>query len=188
MSTSLILIIIIVVVILIIIGTIIHLYNKLVGLRNRVKNSFAQIDVQLKRRNDLIPNLVETVKGYASHEKGVLEEVTRARAGVMNANGVKEVSEADNQLTDALKTLFAVAESYPDLKANDNFQQLQSELSDTEDKISYARQFYNDIVLKYNNACQQFPSNIIANIFHFEEEKFFEAPAGEKAVPKVSFE
>ena len=147
-----IIIIVVVILVIFIIGTLIHMYNNLVGLRNLVKNSYSQIDVQLKRRNDLIPNLVETVKGYAGHEKGVLEEVTKARTGVMNAQGVKETSEADNQLTGALKTLFAVAENYPDLKANSNFQQLQSELTETEDKISYSRQFYNDAVLKYNNA------------------------------------
>ena len=133
-------------------GTLIHMYNNLVGLRNRVKNSYAQIDVQLKRRNDLIPNLVETVKGYAGHEKEVLEEVTRARTSVMNASSVEDKIAADNQLTGALKTLFAVSENYPDLKANSNFQQLQTELSETEDKIAYARQFYNDVVMKYNNA------------------------------------
>lgn len=182
-----ILMIIIVVIVIIVIGTIIHMYNNLVGLRNRVKNSYSQIDVQLKRRNDLIPNLVETVKGYASHEKGVLEEVTKARAGVMNASSVEEVSAADNQLTGALKTLFAVAESYPDLKANTNFKELQNELSETEDKIAYSRQFYNDVVLKYNNSCQQFPSNILARLFGFKEETFFEAPETEKAVPKVEF-
>ena len=182
---SLLLTVVIVVIILFLVGTIIHMYNNLVGLRNRVKNSYSQIDVQLKRRNDLIPNLVETVKGYAGHEKGVLEEVTKARTGVMNATSIEETSAADNQLTGALKTLFAVAENYPDLKANSNFQQLQSELSDTEDKISYARQFYNDVVLKYNNACQKFPSNIIAGLFGFKEESFFEAPAEERAVPKV---
>ena len=163
------------------------MYNKLIGLRNRVKNSYAQIDVQLKRRNDLIPNLVETVKGYASHEKGVLEEVTHARTNVMNASNIKETSEANNQLTGALKTLFAVAENYPDLKANSNFQQLQTELSDTEDKISYARQFYNDIVLKYNNACQQFPSNILARMFNFSEEEYFQVPDNETTVPEVKF-
>lgn len=184
---SILLIVVIVVIILFLVGTIIHMYNNLVGLRNRVKNSYSQIDVQLKRRNDLIPNLVETVKGYAGHEKGVLEEVTKARTGVMNATSIEETSAADNQLTGALKTLFAVAENYPDLKANSNFQQLQSELSDTEDKISYARQFYNDVVLKYNNACQKFPSNIIAGLFRFKEESFFEAPAEERAVPKVEF-
>ena len=180
-------IILILVVLVIIFGTVVHMYNRLVNLRNRVKNSYAQIDVQLKRRNDLIPNLVETVKGYASHEKGVLEEVTKARSNVMNASGVKETSAADNQLTGALKTLFAVAENYPDLKANSNFQQLQEQLSDTEDKISYSRQFYNDTVLMYNNACQQFPSNLLAGMFGFKEEEFFEADTSSREVPKVEF-
>lgn len=184
---DLLLIIVLVIAIIFIVVTIIHMYNNLVGLRNRVKNSYAQIDVQLKRRNDLIPNLVETVKGYASHEKGVLEEVTKARANVMNASSVEEASAADNQLTGALKSLFAVAENYPELKANSNFQQLQTELSETEDKISYARQFYNDVVMKYNNACQQFPSSIMAKIFGFKEENFFEAPEAERAVPEVKF-
>lgn len=184
---NIIIIAVIIIIVVIIIGVIIHMYNKLVGLRNRVKNSYAQIDVQLKRRNDLIPNLVETVKGYAGHEKGVLEEVTRARTGVMNATNIQETSEANNQLTGALKTLFAVAENYPDLKANSNFQQLQSELTDTEDKISYARQFYNDVVLKYNNACQQFPSNILAGMFGFSEEEYFQVPESETAVPEVKF-
>ncbi len=182
-----ILIIVLIIIIIFVIVTFVHMYNRLVSLRNRVKNSYAQIDVQLKRRNDLIPNLVETVKGYAAHEKGVLEEVTKARANVMNASGVKETSEADNQLTDALKTLFAVAENYPDLKANSNFQQLQEQLSDTEDKISYARQFYNDTVLMYNNACQQFPSNLLAGLFGFKEEVFFEADEASREVPKVEF-
>lgn len=185
---NLILTIIIVILIIIVVATIIHMYNNLVGLRNRVKNSYSQIDVQLKRRNDLIPNLVETVKGYASHEKGVLEEVTKARTSVMNASSIEESSTANNQLTGALKSLFAVAENYPELKANSNFQQLQTELSDTEDKISYARQFYNDVVLKYNNACQQFPSNLLAGLFGFKEENFFEAPSSERAVPEVKFE
>ena len=162
-------------------------YNGLVKSRNKVKNSWAQIEVQLNRRGDLIPNLVETVKGYASHEKSVFEEVTRARSNVMNASNIQETSKADGELTGALKSLFAVAENYPDLKANSNFQQLQRELSETEDKISYARQFYNDVVLKYNNACQQFPSNLIANAFGFKESEFFEAPLEERAVPKVEF-
>ena len=182
-----IILIIVIAVIIILAGLIIHYYNNLVSLRNRVKNSYAQIEVQLKRRNDLIPNLVETVKGYAAHEKGVLEEVTRARSNVMNASNIQEASRADGDLSGALKTLFAVAENYPDLKANSNFQQLQTELSDTEDKISYARQFYNDVVLKYNNACQQFPSSMIAKIFGFKEEAFFEAPEAERAVPEVKF-
>lgn len=185
--SSWILIIILVLAIIFIAVTIVHMYNQLVNLRNRVKNSFAQIDVQLKRRNDLIPNLVETVKGYASHEKGVLEEVTKARGNVINASGVKEMSQADNQLTGALKTLFAVAENYPELKANSNFQQLQSELSDSENKISYARQFYNDTVLMYNNKCQQFPSNMLAKLFGFKEEEFFEADEASREVPKVEF-
>jgi len=185
---SILFIAIIVILIIIVIVTIVHMYNNLVGLRNRVQNSYAQIDVQLKRRNDLIPNLVETVKGYASHEKGVLEEVTKARTGVMNASNVEEASAADNQLTGALKTLFAVAENYPDLKANSNFQQLQSELTDTEDKISYARQFYNDVVLKYNTTCQQFPSSILARLFGFKEESYFKVPESETAVPEVKFD
>lgn len=184
---NLILLIIVIILVIFSVVTIIHMYNNLVGLRNRVKNSYAQIDVQLKRRNDLIPNLVETVKGYAGHEKGVFEEVTKARTSVMNASTPQEASEANNQLTGALKSLFAVAENYPDLKANSNFQQLQTELSDTEDKISYARQFYNDVVLKYNNACQQFPSSIIARLFGFKEADFFEAPEAERAVPEVTF-
>ena len=180
--------IIMIILVIFVIVTFVQMYNNLVGLRNRVKNSYAQIDVQLKRRNDLIPNLVETVKGYAGHEKGVLEEVTKARTGVMNATSIEETSAADNQLTGALKTLFAVAENYPDLKANSNFQQLQTELSETEDKIVYARQFYNDVVLKYNNACQQFPSSLMAKLFRFKEESYFEAPASETAVPEVKFE
>lgn len=179
--------VVLVILVIFVIVTFIHMYNNLIGLRNRVQNSYAQIDVQLKRRNDLIPNLVETVKGYASHEKGVLEEVTQARTGVMNATTIEETSAADNQLTGALKTLFAVAENYPDLKANSNFQQLQNELSDTEDKIAYARQFYNDVVLKYNNACQQFPSSMLAKLFRFKEETYFETPESETAVPEVKF-
>ena len=172
-------IIAVIIIIVFLVGTLIHMYNNLVGLRNRVKNSYAQIDVQLKRRNDLIPNLVETVKGYAGHEKEVLEEVTRARTSVMNASSVEDKIAADNQ--------FAVSENYPDLKANSNFQQLQTELSETEDKIAYARQFYNDVVMKYNNACEKFPTNLIAGTFNFTPEPFFEAPEEEKAVPEVEF-
>ena len=179
--------IIIIILVIFVVVTIVHLYNNLVNLRNRVKNSYSQIEVQLKRRNDLIPNLVETVKGYANHEKEVFENVTQARSNVMNASNIEEASNADNQLTGALKTLFAVAENYPELKANSNFQQLQSELTETEDKISYSRQFYNDVVLKYNNACQQFPSSLFARIFGFKEAEFFEAPESETAVPEVKF-
>ncbi|HEX7468951.1 MAG TPA: LemA family protein, partial [Methanobacterium sp.] len=151
-----------------------YLYNSLVKLRNRVKNAWSQIDVQLKRRTDLIPNLVETVKGYAKHEKSVFENVTKARSNLMGAQTVEENAKANNQLTDALKTLFAVAENYPDLKANENFKDLQRQLSETEDKIAYSRQFYNDTVLMYNNKCQMVPSNIIASLFHFKESEFFE--------------
>ena len=159
--------IILAVIIIIILAIVLYLisgYNGLVNARNRVKNSYSQIDVQLKRRNDLIPNLVETVKGYAGHEKDVFENVTKARSGLMNAGSVKEVSEANNALTGALTSLFAIAENYPELKADQNFKELQSELTETEDKISYSRQFYNDAVLMYNNKCEQFPSNIIAGI------------------------
>jgi LemA protein len=163
------------------------IYNSLVGSRNRVKNAWSQIDVQLKRRTDLIPNLVETVKGYASHERGVFEEVTRARSAVMGAETVKETQEANNQLTGALKSLFAVAENYPDLKANQNFLDLQGQLSETEDKIAYSRQFYNDTVLMYNNKCQMFPSNLVANVFNFQEAEFFETAEAERSVPKVEF-
>ncbi|WP_455645675.1 LemA family protein [Methanosphaera sp.] len=181
------LLIIIVLIIIIVLALIVKYYNGLVNGRNRVKNAWSQIDVQLQRRNDLIPNIVETVKGYASHEKETFTQITQARANMANATSVKEVAEADDMLTGALKSLFAVAEAYPELKANTNFLELQEELSDTEDKISYARQFYNDTVLKYNNMCEQFPSNIIANIFHFEESEFFEAKESTKAVPKIEF-
>lgn len=184
---TIILIVILIILVIFIVYTIIHLYNNLVNLRNRVKNSYSQIEVQLKRRNDLIPNLVETVKGYAAHEKEVFENVTQARSNVMNASGIEQTSAADNQLTGALKSLFAVAENYPELKANSNFQQLQTELTETEDKISYARQFYNDVVLKYNNACQQFPSSMFAKMFNFKEAEYFEAPESEMEVPEVKF-
>ena len=163
------------------------IYNGLVTARNKVKNAWAQIDVQLNRRADLIPNLVETVKGYAAHESSVFEDVTAARAGLMNANGVKEISEANNQLSSTLKTLFAVAENYPELKANENFKELQAQLAQTEDKIAYSRQFYNDTVLMYNNKCQTFPSNIFAGMFGFKEADFFEAAGEARSVPKVEF-
>jgi LemA protein len=166
---------------------IVSLYNGLVGARNKVKNAWSQIDVQLKRRIDLVPNLVETVKGYATHEKGVFTDVTEARSGLMNANSVKEVESANNQLTESLKSLFAVAENYPELKASQNFQDLQNKLSETEDKIAYSRQFYNDTVLMYNNKCQMFPSNIVASLFHFTEADFFEANETDRAAPSVKF-
>jgi LemA protein len=172
---------------LIIVGAVIAVYNGLVTLRNQVENGWSQIDVQLKRRNDLIPNLVETVKGYAAHERGTFEAVTQARAAMANAKSMKDINEANNMLTGALKTLFAVAENYPQLKANENFMQLQEELTTTENKISYARQFYNDIVMKYQTAKQTFPSSLIAGMFHFVEKEYFQTPEEEKAVPKVKF-
>ena len=181
------LLIILIAIIIIILVAIVAIYNGLVTARNKVKNAWAQIDVQLNRRADLIPNLVETVKGYAAHESSVFEDVTAARAGLMNANGVKEIGEANNQLSNTLKTLFAVAENYPELKANENFKELQAQLAQTEDKIAYSRQFYNDTVLMYNNKCQTFPSNIFAGMFGFKEADFFEAAGEARSVPKVEF-
>ncbi len=175
------------VVIVAIIIWLISMYNRLVVLRNRIENAWSQIDVQLKRRTDLIPNLVETVKGYAAHEKGVFLKVTEARSALMNAKGVKEQGEANNMLTGALKTLFAVAENYPELKANQNFMQLQEELSGTESKIAYARQFYNDTVLKYDNMREKFPSNIVANMFGFKEREYFAVGEAEREPVKVQF-
>lgn len=163
-------------------------YNSLVSWRNRVKDGWSQIDVQLKRRNDLIPNLVETVKGYAGHEKQIFENVAKARAASLQAQGPAEAAKADNMLTTTLKSLFAVTENYPDLKANQNFLALQEELSSTENKISFARQFYNDTVAEYNTLIQKIPSNIVANIGGFKPEAFFQVDsAAERAVPKVSF-
>ena len=179
--------IILIVIVIIIIVAVVGIYNGLVTARNKVKNAWAQIDVQLNRRADLIPNLVETVKGYAAHESSVFEDVTAARAGLMNANGVSEISEANNQLSSTLKTLFAVAENYPELKANENFKELQAQLAQTEDKIAYSRQFYNDCVLMYNNKCQTFPSNIFAGMFGFNEADFFEVAGEARSVPKVEF-
>ena len=181
------LLIIVILLIIIVLALVVKFYNDLVNGRNKVKNSWSQIDVQLQRRNDLIPNIVETVKGYAGHEKSTFEEVTKARANMANATSVKEVVEADNMLTGALKSLFAVAEAYPELKANKNFLELQEELSDTEDKISYARQFYNDSVLTYNNKVEMVPSNIVANMTGFKKGTVFEAEEKDKEAPKVSF-
>ncbi len=166
---------------------IVSIYNSLVVLRNRVDNSLAQISVQLKRRADLIPNLVETVKGYAKHEKTVFENVTKARASMMSAGSVEDKLSANNMLTSALKSLFAVAENYPKLMASENFLKLQADLSETEDKISYTRQFYNDTVLMYNNKVQMFPSNIFAKLFGFKEKDSFRISESDKAVPKVTF-
>jgi len=168
----------------------IGIYNGLVRLRNQVKNAWAQIDVQLKRRHDLIPNLVETVKGYMQHERGTLEAVTKARnlAQGLASAGVGERAKAEGELSGALARLLAVAESYPDLKANQNFLALQEELTSTENKISFSRQYYNDSVLRYNNQTQMFPSNAVAGMTGFKPGEFFEVTsAEEKAAPKVSF-
>ena len=162
-------------------------YNGLVRLRNRIQNAWAQIDVQLRRRYDLIPNLVEAVKGYAAHEKSTFEAVTQARANAINATGVGDQAQAENLITGALKSLFAVAEAYPDLKANQNFLELQEELSGTEGRIAYARQFYNDSVLKLNTKIQSFPSNIMANAFGFKEREYFEADDASRGPVSVQF-
>ena len=174
----------IVLLILLFIGT---TYNSLVSLRNKVKDQWAQIDVLLKRRTDLIPNLVETVKGYAKHESETLENVIAARNKVVDAKTTEEEIKADGELSRALGRLMAVAEAYPDLKANTNFLDLQANLKETEDKIQYARQFYNDAVLIYKNKLEMFPSNIIASMFGFKQEAFFEASEADKEVPKVQF-
>ena len=180
---------IIIVAIVVVIGIwVVTIYNGIVTKDNRCDNAWQTIDAQLQRRNDLIPNLVETVKGYAKHESGTLEAVTQARAAVANAKTPEDKMEASNVLSGTLKTLFAVSEAYPDLKANANFQQLQSDLTDTENKISYARQSYNDCVLTYNNAIQTFPGNLVAGFGHFEPKQGFivEDEAARKA-PKVQF-
>jgi len=166
---------------------VVALYNRLVVLRNRVDNAWSQIDVQLKRRYDLIPNLVETVKGYASHESGVFEKVTQARSAAINATGVEQQGQAENMLSGALKSLFAVAEAYPDLKANASFLDLQGKLSEAENKIAYARQFYNDSVMSLNTAIQSFPANLLAGMFGFTAREYFEVEAAAAEVPQVKF-
>ena len=167
---------------------VIGIYNSLVGLRNRVDNAWSQISVQLKRRHDLIPNLVETAKGYMKHERGTFEEITKARSRAVGAATVAESSKAEGELAQALGRFMLVVENYPDLKANQNFLALQEELTSTENKISFARQSYNDEVLFFNNKTQMFPSNIIAGTFNFTKRDFFELETPEeKQVPKVSF-
>ena len=179
---------IIVVAVIAIVGVyILAVYNGLITTRNRVKESWSGIDVQLKRRTDLIPNLIETVKGYAKHEKSVFENVTKARSALLGAKSAKDAAQADNILTGALKSLFAVAENYPDLRASENFKSLQEELSDTETKIAASRQFYNSNVLDFNTKIQVFPNSIIANLFRFEASEFFEAGEEDKKTVKVNF-
>lgn len=166
---------------------VIFLYNSLVRLNNQVKNSWAQIDVQLKRRSDLIPNLVETVKGYMKHERETLQNVTKARTDFLKANSVAKKAKASNMLSETLKSLFAVSENYPDLKANENFLQLQEEITGTENKISYARQHYNDMVMVFNTKIQTFPNNLFASVLKFKEYEPFEAAPEEKKNVKVKF-
>ncbi len=166
----------------------IGVYNGLVRLKNEVENAWSQIDVQLKRRYDLIPNLVETVKGYASHEKETLEKVIQARNQAMNAHGVADKAQAENMLTGALKTIFALSESYPDLKANQNFLRLQEELSSTENKIAFSRQYYNDSVMNYNTRIQEFPPNVVASMFGFNRKEFFQVQDSvQREAPQVKF-
>jgi len=179
--------IIVVAVVVLLLLYVIVTYNGLVRLRNRIQNAWAQIDVQLRRRYDLIPNLVETVKGYAAHEKGTFEAVTNARANAINAQGPAEQATAENMISGALKSLFAVSEAYPDLKANQNFLSLQEELSGTEGRIAYARQYYNDAVLRMNTKIQSFPSNILAGMFGFKEHEYFEADDTSRGPVAVQF-
>jgi LemA protein len=181
-------VIIIVVIVVVLAGILVALYNKLVRLRNRAENAWAQVDVQLRRRYDLIPNLVEAVKGYAAHERETFEEVTKARTAAQQAKGVEQQAQAENLLTQAIGRLFAVAEAYPELRATENFQQLQAQLADTEQKIAISRQVYNDAVLTYDNALETVPTNIVAGLFNFEPREYFEVeePAVREA-PRVQF-
>lgn len=178
---------IIIAVVVVLIIFLVSTYNNLVVLRNRVKDQWAQVDVQLKRRFDLIPNLVETVKGYAKHENSTLKEVIEARNKFQSATTPEEEMAASGDLNKALSRLMVLTESYPELKANENFLGLQADLKDCEEKIAYARQFYNDTVLSYMNKVEMFPSNVVASMFGFKEMKYFEISEGEKEAPKVSF-
>ncbi|MBI0105909.1 LemA family protein [Bifidobacterium polysaccharolyticum] len=192
MSVSLIVLIVIVLLVVLLVIWGIGAYNGLVNLRNRVANGWAQIDVQLKQRADLVPNLVQTVKGYASHESSVLEEVTKARADVAQAqtaggDQMQARADAEQRLGQSLVTLMARAEAYPELKANQNFLDLQRQLKDLEDKIAYARQFYNDVVQKFNTRIETIPSNIIASLFHFRQAQYFQADEGSRQAPVVDF-
>lgn len=178
---------VIIVIIAILVLYVISTYNTLVGLKNKVKDGWSQIEVVLKRRSDLIPNLVETVKGYTKHEEGTLTAVIEARNKAVSATTPEDAIKAEGEVSQALSRLFALTESYPELKANQNFLDLQKSLEETENKITYSRQFYNDNVLNYNNKTEMFPSNIVASLFKFEKFKFFEASEQEKETPKVQF-
>jgi LemA protein len=185
--SGLIIVIVVVVLLVVIAAYLIAKYNGLVSVRNRIENAWAQIDVQLRRRYDLIPNLVETVKGYASHESETLERVIAARNAGINAQNPHDQAAAENQITGALKSLFAVSEAYPDLKANQNFLALQEELTGTEGRIAYARQFYNDMVYRYNTKVQSFPTSVIANMFGFREREYFQAEDESRGPTRVQF-
>ena len=181
-------VIVLIVILVVLVGIVVAIYNQLARLRNRCENAWAQVDVQLRRRYDLIPNLVEAVKGYAAHERQTFEEVTKARTAAQQAQGVQEQAQAENLLTQAIGRLFAVAEAYPELRATENFQQLQAQLAETEGKIAIARQVYNDAVLTYDNALETVPTNIVAGVFSFEPREYFEVeePAAREA-PRVQF-
>lgn len=178
---------VLIVVVAIIVIAFIYYFNKFVLLSNRIDNSLAQIDVQLKRRADLVPNLISTVKGYAKHEKGIMDSVTKARQALVSAGDITSRVKEGNKLQVALGRLFAIAENYPQLKANENFLQLQQELAAIEDKVAYSRQFYNDSILDYNNSIQTFPGTFFASIFGKKQKEFLEIPAEQRAVPKVEF-
>ena len=180
-------ILIVLVVVVIVVGWFVVTYNRLVVGRNRVDNAWGQVDVQLGRRNDLVPNLVETVKGYASHEQETLDRVIQARNRAQAADSPGEVAQAENMLTGALRQLFALAEAYPDLKASEGFRDLQAQLTETEDKIAVARQIYNDTVLSHNNRVQTVPSNVVASLTGFEIREFFDAPESADEPPRVEF-
>jgi len=181
-------VIVLIVILVVLVGIVVAIYNRLVRLRNRCENAWAQVDVQLRRRYDLIPNLVDAVKGYAAHERQTFEEVTKARTAAQQAQGVQEQAQAENMLTQAIGRLFAVAEAYPELRATENFQQLQAQLAETEQKIAISRQVYNDAVLTYDNALETVPTNIVAGVFSFEPREYFEVeePAAREA-PRVQF-
>lgn len=180
-------IIVIIVVLVLLVLYAISIYNKLVNSKNKVENQFSQVDIQLKRRADLIPNLVETVKGYTKHEEGTFTKVVEARNKALSANSINEKIEANNELSSALSKLLMLSEAYPDLKANENFLSLQNDLKETEDKITYARQFYNDSAMDFNNIVEMFPSNTIASIFKFKKFEYFKIDEKEKETPKVKF-
>jgi LemA protein len=182
-------VVVVIVAVVVLLGLVlVAMFNKLVRLRNRAENAWAQVDVQLRKRYDLIPNLVETVKGYAAHEQRTFEEVTQARTAAQQAQGVAQQAQAENALTAAIGRLFAVAEAYPQLRATENFQQLQAQLSDVEGQIAVARQVYNDTVLTYDNALETVPTNIIAGLFHFREREYFETEDVTREAPRVQFE